>query len=321
MRLGGMVFVLVLALVVGGCAGQAGPPLRISSSADAATAISIPGLGPCESESDASAGKTIDPGRPVVVLVHGCKSSAGRFKTLARVFEAQQQQAICFSYDHRDSLEDSSSHLVTALQTLERHLRTREITILGHSQGGLIARRALVRTRQGVASPGEPFRYQLVTVSSPFNGIGASADCGSLFLHVVTLGVTVAVCQIAAGAMWTEIYPQASFMRSPGTLGSHVERHIKIVTDERDTCRQTDGAGRCAKSDFVFSLPEQYTPAVDGDLRVESEQVRAGHVEIVGESGLAPEKLIRALQKHHILAEPPPDRREAFAEAVARLYR
>ena len=81
MRQGVIVFVLVLALVVGACAGQAGPPLRIPSSADAATAISIPGLGPCESESDASAGKTIDPGRPVVVLVHGCKSSAGRFKT------------------------------------------------------------------------------------------------------------------------------------------------------------------------------------------------------------------------------------------------
>ena len=90
-----------------------------------------------------------------------------------------------------------------------------------------IARRAFVGQGEGALGSRDGFRYQLVTVSSPFNGIEASSDCGSLLLHIVTLGISVGICQIIAGTMWTEIYPRSAFMRSPGTLVSGVERHIK----------------------------------------------------------------------------------------------
>ncbi|MES1205424.1 MAG: hydrolase [Pseudomonadota bacterium] len=236
------------------------------------------------------------------MLVHGCNSPPGQLASLAGVFEAHGQQTVCFSYDDRERLEASAERFVAALELLKAHLTSRRIVVLGHSQGGLIARRALVRDRAQGLREDDGFRYELVTVSSPFHGIDSSADCGSVALRVITLGITVGVCRMVAGAMWSEIYPRSSFMRRPGTLLSSVQRHVNVVTDERATCRRRDLAGNCLKSDFVFSLAEQYAPLVDDDTRAQSTEIRAGHVEIVGQGGNPPQKLIRLLQEERILA-------------------
>jgi hypothetical protein len=176
--------------------------------------------------------------------------------------------------------------------------------VLGHSTGGLIARRALVRDRAGALRDGDGFRYELVTVSSPFHGIQSSADCGSILLHVMSFGITAGVCRMVAGAMWIEIYPRSSFMRRPGTLLASVDRYVKVVTDERSTCRRLGVTGRCLKSDFVFSLPEQYGPLDDDDARAHITEVKAGHMEIVGELGNPPAKLIQLLEEKEILLAP-----------------
>lgn len=49
------------------------------------------------------------------------------------------------------------------------------MTVIAHSQGGLVARRALVAAPPGDQSVGG-VPYRLVTISSPFGGIRASAD-------------------------------------------------------------------------------------------------------------------------------------------------
>jgi hypothetical protein len=45
--------------------------------------ITIPGLGPCTDAPDRSV--HLNPNQPVSVLVHGCKGSAGRFRSLAQL--------------------------------------------------------------------------------------------------------------------------------------------------------------------------------------------------------------------------------------------
>lgn len=248
----------------------------------------------------------------------GCHSSPEQLVPLARELEAQGQQTLCFSYDDRQTLERSARRLVTALETLKPHLVSRYITVLGHSQGGLIARRALVRDRPRALRDDGTFRYELVTVSSPFHGIESAAPCGSILLHVVTLGATVGVCHLVAGGKWAQIYPRSSFMRHPGALIPSVERHLKIVTDERDSCRARDGAGRCLHSDYVFSLGEQYTRVVDDDVRAHSTEIKAGHAEIVGETGGPPLKLMQLLEAGQVFARSERDRRAAgpsFARA------
>lgn len=276
----------------------------------------IVGLFPCE-----AGGRDVvelDPSRPVTVLVHGCNSSGERFKTLAQVFEASGQQTICFNYNDRDYLNTSATQLASALSALQRRLEPGEITVLGHSQGGLVARRALqadlprpLVTREGVS-------YRLVTISSPFSGISSSADCGRTWLHVLSLSATVVVCLAITGNKWTEIPPGSGFMTNPTPFVG--TRHLQIVTDERATCRQRRADGTCKVDDFVFGLEEQRSAIVTSDPRVTTLELREGHAAVVGENGVAPLLLIEALQKEHVLAATPMEREASFAGLLARLY-
>ncbi len=278
----------------------------------------VPGLASCSP--DPSATRSIDPEQPLVLLVHGCYSSGGRFRALASVFELHGQQTLCFNYDYRDSLQDSADQLKTALRGLRRYMRDDRLTVIGHSQGGLVARAALSGPIDASSQYGNRPESRLVTVSSPFAGIQLASHCGSIPLHVATLGVTVAVCQIATGSNWNEIHPAASMVRDPAPLGPAVADHLIVMTDERDSCRRRDPAGACEEADFVFSLEEQDNPLLRTDDRVRSERIEAGHVEIVGDEGTRPEKLIEALQRHDVLPETPPDKRQALARLLRRIF-
>lgn len=279
--------------------------------------INIPGLGPCTDAADRSV--HVNSREPVTVLVHGCKGSAGRFRSLAQLYAFHGQQAVCFSYNDRDSLVRVSAELISALDSLAGHMQNRQLTVMGHSMGGLVTRKALERDRP------EPWRradveLRLLTISAPFAGIGIAETCGYKAAQWLSLGVVTGVCKLITGDNWYEITAASDFIRRPGPLLPTVQRFLKIVTDERDTCRRQDGKGRCIESDYVFSLGEQYQPAVDSSPRLTNVEVDAGHVEIVGDKDIVPRKLLAILQQEGMLAPTPPERRAALERLLAELY-
>lgn len=277
----------------------------------------VPGLYPCSARG--SGAVELDATRPLTVLVHGCRSSGERFKTLSQVFEARGQQTICFNYNDRDSINTSAMQLASALSSLQRRLAPQELTVLGHSQGGLIARRALQADLPRPLVTKEGFTYRLVTVSAPFSGINSSADCGKTWLHVLSLSVTVGVCLAVAGNKWPEIPPGSRFLRNPTPLVG--TRHLQIVTDERESCRSRRADGTCAVSDFVFGLDEQESAMVNASANLTQVRVRAGHAAVVGEDGAPPLRLIEVLQQEGVLAQTPVDEQDAVSELLSRLYR
>jgi pimeloyl-ACP methyl ester carboxylesterase len=304
------------ALTAAGCASvRPGAVVKVGPG-DAGARIA--GIDLCADETPGAL--ELDPARPLVVLVHGCRSSGGRFRALAEVFASRGQQAVCFSYDDRDSIEASAGGLGAALEALQARLPPHRITVIAHSQGGLVARRALVADREAPLRTREGFTYRLVTVSSPFGGIRASSDCGKTWLHAVTLGVTVAICQAIAGDKWTEIHPRAGLVARPGTLAPEVVEVLKVVTDERGTCRRARPDGSCAESDDVFSVEEQRNAKVEADPRLLGREVRAGHAEIVGDGTRVPTKLLDVLEERGVLVRAPPELREATARLLARIY-
>jgi pimeloyl-ACP methyl ester carboxylesterase len=277
--------------------------------------VEIDGLTPCTLDSMAPG--ELDPAAPIIVLVHGCGDSAGRFTTLAEVFAAHGQQAICFTYESRDTIEIGAHRLVRALANLEGHAPNQPITIIGHSQGGLVARQALSETLAG--APALASDYELVTISSPFAGIYAARHCSHNWLHGISLGITAAICRGVAGRNWTEIHPRAKPVRDPGELGPEVTHYIQVRTDERGTCRVERADGSCAKDDFVFSLDEQHNPRTL-DAGVREVEVEAGHVAIVGQPGVVPELLVALLQAEGVMNPTPPDQREAINRLLRQLY-
>jgi hypothetical protein len=121
------------------------------------------------------------------------------------------------------------------------------------------------------------------------------------------------------GAKWADITYSSRFIREPGALIPQVSKFLKIDTDERGTCRREEG-GRCVAEDEIFSLAEQRNSTVETDGRERRVEVRAGHVEIVGDRRAAPTKLIAILQEEGAIPPTGPERLSAFNQLLARIY-
>lgn len=281
------------------------------------TSIKIPGLSPCTTARDATI--HLNANNPVNIIVHGCYSSAARFRALAQVFAFHGQQTICFNYNDRDSLKKSSTQLVDALRLLSNSLNNRNITIIGHSQGGLLARHALSQQYENLI-PRTNTQVRLVTISSPFSGIEAADHCASPTARALSLGLVIPICRLISGDKWFEITRASGFIKQPGHLLDQVTSHIKIVTDERGSCRQYDEAGNCTEDDYVFSLKEQYHAGVDKPSQVKNIEVTAGHAEIVGDHLTPPEKLIALLQKNGVMRPTSPLRQQLLSRLLTQLY-
>ena len=286
-------------------------PVRYAGEANAER---LPGLAAC---SDAQPEELeIRPDEPLVLLVHGCFSSGGRFRSLAKVFELKGQQTLCFNYSDRDSISASAAELARVLRWLHKN-HGGEITVLGHSQGGLVARLAMARIEPTEGKDG----MRLVSVSTPFGGVDAATHCGWLALHVVTLGVTVAICQMITGSDWVDLHPSSTLVRHPEALPPLIKEHIAIVTDERNSCRRRKANGDCDEDDYVFSLGEQTSAALLKDRRARLITIVEGHSAVVGQGGRRPQKLIDVLLREGILRKTPVAGTHAFNQALDRIYR
>jgi hypothetical protein len=318
----GRIAIFFYCFILGSCASQQDTYLDSTSSypanlPQADITLQIPGLRNCSNKGGDEFG--INTREPVTVIVHGCYSSAGRFRALADVFAFHGQQTVCFNYDDRDRLGSSSARLITALEALSDVLVEPRITLIGHSQGGLVARHALIEERPDRFDNAD-VAIDLATISAPFGGIEAAAHCGSTTVAWLSLGTVKIACQIITGEKYKDIPANSAFIQQPGTLLPAVNTHLKIVTDEANTCREYSDSGDCVEDDFVFSVGEQNQSTVDRQPRLSALTVKAGHVEIVGENNKIPVKLIGILQQQGYLRETPPEARKNLAQLLANLY-
>ncbi len=312
---------LLLAVTLCGCASNPLPgALDVKDPGRLPTAqrvVSVAGLRPCNDGPERTL--KIDPDQPINILVHGCNGSTGRFRTLAEVLAFHGQQTACFEYDDRDSLMVSSGQLARAVDTLALHQNTPQITVIGHSMGGLVARKAFIDSHPS-PSRNTQLDLRLVTVSAPFSGIASARMCAAPALRVATLGLNDLLCWLVSGDNWYEITSASGFIRNPGTLIPQVRSHLKIATDERGTCRRHNDSDQCIEDDYIFSLGEQQYPPATHTSRTTDVEVAAGHVEIVGESGVTPYKLINVFQREGIIRATPPERLSAFQALLTELY-
>jgi hypothetical protein len=283
---------------------------------EANISLNIPGLGPCTDNPDRAL--PLNAQQPVTVLVHGCFGSSGLFRGLAQVLAFHGQQTACFTYNDRDSMLRSSAQLNAALAQLGHQMQDKRVTVIGHSQGALVARKALVADRPDAIS-NRDLKLRLVTVSGPFAGIASANQCGNPLTRLLTLGLIAPMCHIVTGDKWSEITYNSPFILQPGALHAQVDGHLKVVTDERGSCRRLkDGA--CMESDEIFSLQEQRNAIVDGDPLVKVVEVKAGHVEIVGDQRVAPSKLITVLQQNAIIKPTAPERTASLQRLLSQVY-
>lgn len=312
---------LLAAMLLSGCATS--PTSSVEASVNPGQAgtpdvtVQVEGLGPCNDNPDRTL--HLDSSQPLNILVHGCRGSAGKFKVLAEVLAFHGQQTACFSYDDRQSLMATSGRLAAAVGKVSEQLKSPRVTVVGHSLGGLIARKSLVADRPDpLAKPDVNLR--LVTISAPFAGIASANACANTLYRVLSLGINDIACRVISGDKWYDITYASDFIRQPGDLLPQVQDYLKVATDERNTCRRVDDNGRCIEDDYIFTLEEQRHPSIDGKGKTVGVVVAAGHVEIVGENGVTPRKLIQVLQEHGVIRPTEPWRQAELGRLLARLY-
>ncbi len=317
--MGRLPLLLILVGVLSGCAARDPNIARDLDRSRLPTpdrSLSITGLGPCTDNPDRRL--SLQAGQPVTVLVHGCFGSSGQFRALAQVLALQGQQSACFTYDDRAALDDVAGQLRQAVTQLSEQSGGTSITVIGHSQGALVGRKAMTDALSLPPLPTSTTDWRLVTISGPFSGIDAARTCGRTWLYPVTLGLLPLSCLAVTGAKWADITFSSRFIVEPGKLAQGVH-HLKIDTDERGACRhQADG--RCLQSDDIFSLAEQRNAVVEAGPRVDRVEIDAGHIEIVGDKQRVPTKLLAILKDKGVLRPAESERRTEFERSVAELY-
>ncbi len=281
--------------------------------------ITIPGMSNCTNVNDNMLKlNTIE---PVVIIVHGCYSSAANYNALAKVFAFHGQQSICFNYNYRDSMMKSSSLLIKAIAQLSEPMENRKFIIIGHSQGGLVARKALIKEREdSLIGQVQDLDLELITISSPFAGIRSADHCGKRIYLFLTLGLQIPICKMLSGDKWDEITSYSDYIREPGHLIPEVQNFFQMITNEKDSCRQVDGNGQCLEDDYVFSLEEQYYHKIASSPKVTQIEIKAGHTEIIGNQIYSPVKLIQSLQTIGILKPTPEEKIVLFSKMLNYLY-
>lgn len=221
----------------------------------------------------------LDPTRSVVVWVHGYDPVPVDFDPLAAELRRRGHQVVRFRYDWRQRMDRSADELVAALEALRAEYRLPRLRVIAHSQGGLVARRALTVGRARTLADDGP--TDLVTIASQFPGY-ASANGTYLMPRVNWFGVQPAHRDLRS---WSP------FVRRPGRLGDDV-RHFKVETLERGKTRLEGG-----RQVDDCSAPRQAQPRVDADPRVAQRvALDRGHVGVLrDDAGRVPAELLRLL--------------------------
>ncbi|MHC4829897.1 MAG: esterase/lipase family protein, partial [Planctomycetota bacterium] len=121
------------------------------------------------------------PERPPLVLVHGLNGDPDDLQSVVDRYEGGPYQVYVLAYDDNGRRTGfNGDDLANELRGLSQTLGPgREVRIVGHSMGGIVARRALNELSAGRAGGIERFgKVQLYAIDTPWHGFDGPADRG-----------------------------------------------------------------------------------------------------------------------------------------------
>jgi hypothetical protein len=217
----------------------------------------------------------------VAFLVHGYDSVPSDLQPTASFLQASDYRVYRFVHNSRDELASISNTLARGVCEIAQRIGSDSILVLGHSMGGLIARRAVASVARVPELSSVPFR--LVTIAAPFGGVFSAT--GSNMMPLPGFGVRESHRDLSL---------LSKFIVEPGKLPAQV-RHLKIETDEPASSAKTKDSAE-GGNDVVFTLANQHSKTVDNDSAVDCRVVwKAGHVASINIANRLPESMVQML--------------------------
>ncbi len=212
-------------------------------------------------------GGAIDPSKPVIVMIHGVNGESSHFDKL-EAEESKSHNVFRFVYDKKasalvgpafdgvtegfasdtDDLEELADKFADAVIKLRDEFGITQVTVVAHSMGGLIARRAMVLGRnKTLANSG--IEVTFLSVGTPYGGFFFANFNPLFWLSETTYAPGVFYARVASGS---------TYITAPGSLGSNIHM-VKVELLEKGD----DFA--VSPSDQVLNPENQSNPVVDSD--------------------------------------------------------
>lgn len=162
------------------------------------------------------------PDKVPVVLVHGAGATPRAWLYFIEHLDATRYQAWVYQYPTGVPIDVSAQWLSNILGTLEGTLGFDQMIVVGHSMGGLVARRS-VALNAGTTSA----RYALVTFSAPWGGV-----------PLARFGARLGRLAVPS---WMDLVPDSAFLRVlqteplPATVPHHLFFAYRKDGDELDS--------------------------------------------------------------------------------------
>lgn len=181
-----------------------------------------------------------------VLFVHGMNGTPRNFTALVERLDRRRFQPWVYYYPSGASLPQVADHLTQTVRKLELQYGFRELAIVAHSMGGVVARGFLQRYRAGGGKAALPV---FVTLATPWNG-----DKGAV-LGVKTAPMVVRV--------WVDISPGSAYLQSLYASDPGVPHYLFFAFHQ-------DGVSVGGATDGAVTLASQLAPlAQRGAMRVE----------------------------------------------------
>jgi pimeloyl-ACP methyl ester carboxylesterase len=138
-----------------------------------------------------------DPAKTPVLFVYGAAGQARNWRPIFEGIDRSRFQPWFFNYPTGMPLEHSAGALAGCLRQLHERFRFRHLFVVAHSMGGLVSRRALLRSLE---SGGTEYLALYVTISTPWGGHRAAEQ-----------GVARAPAVVPS---WRDMVPDSDFIQA-----------------------------------------------------------------------------------------------------------
>ena len=152
-----------------------------------------------------------DPHKTPVLLIHGAVGTPLGWKETVEAMDRRRYQPWFYYYPSGLHLDDISRALNLLVEELHDRYRFRELVVIAHSMGGLVARSFILKNTY---ESGGDYIRRFISVSTPWNG------------HKMTeKGVSMAP---AAVPSWHDMVPESPFIRSlhENTFPSQLKHYL-----------------------------------------------------------------------------------------------
>lgn len=179
-----------------------------------------------------------DDPKPLLLLVHGVNGSPRDFEPLLSALDTDDYRVALFHYPSGLRIEDNAYMLAQTMNDLAIRSPGQRFTLIGHSMGGLIAKRFI---QMQAKSQQSDLLDRFISISTPWLGHGGA-------------GAGVEYAPVVAPA-WEDLAPGSAFLERIGAfeLPEAID-YTLIFSHGGNTVMMPDG------NDGVVSLDSQLTP-------------------------------------------------------------